>query len=302
MSSTWSEAGYASAAYLQALGQTPLPFGATGGHLVQRAIGDTGLTDLAGAYPLFTCPDWSALAQAVADLPQGPVSLTLVADPFASETANLDAIFPICRKLHDHWIIDLTQPLTPSKHHRHKLRHARPTRIEGAPADPALGPAWAGLYAHLIAKKSIRDARAFSASSLAAQLAVPGAHLVTAWEGESLLGADLYYLDRGRAFAHLSAYAPEGYDRSVSFPMLAAAVDYFRPLAVAIDLGGAPSGPAGQGMAQFKAGWTRLTRPSHLCGKVLDPAAYARLASSADLEGYFPAYRVGEFRTAPSPI
>jgi hypothetical protein len=296
MSSTSSEAaGYASAAYVRALGQDPLPLGATDGHLIRRPIGT--MHDLAGPYPIFTCPNWSALAEAVEALAPGPVTLTLVADAFCPlAEAGLAAIFPLCRKLHDHWVIDLAVPPTLSRHHAQKLRRAAPVRIEAGPADPAFGSAWAGLYAHLVDRKDIRDARAFSAESLSAQLSVPGAHLVTAWEGETLLGADLYYLDRGRAFAHLSAYAAEGYARSVSYPMLAAALDYLAPLASALDLGGAPAGPAGQGIAAFKAGWTKLTLPSHLCGKILDPEAYASLAPDADPLSFFPAYRAGEFR------
>jgi hypothetical protein len=301
MSSTSSEriastaTGYASAVYIRALGQIPLPLGATGGHLVARPFG--ARSDLAGPYPIFTCTDWPALAEAVATLPTGPVTLTLVADPFQPlGQAGLAAIFPICRRLHDHWVIDLARPGVPSSHHRKELRRAGPVRIQFAPADPAFGPAWAGLYANLVARKDIRDARAFSAESLSAQLAVPGAHLVTAWDGETLLGADLYYLDRGRAFAHLSAYAPAGYARSVSYPMLAAAMDYLAPLASVLDLGGAPGGPAGQGIADFKRGWTQHTIPSYLCGKVLDPAAYTALAPDTDPGGFFPAYRAAEFR------
>ena len=296
MSSTSNEAcGYASAAYLRALGQVPLPLGATGGHLTARPIGS--LTDLAGPYPIFTCQNWSALAEAVETLPPGPVTLTLVADPFNPlGDAGLSKIFPLCCKLHDHWVIDLSALPSLSRHHAQKLRRAKPLRIEAGPADPTFGPAWAGLYANLIERKDIRDARAFSSESLSAQLSVPGAHLVTGWDGETLLGADLYYLDGARAFAHLSAYAPEGYARSVSYPMLAAALDYLTPLASVLNLGGAPAGPSGQGIAAFKAGWTPQTLPSYLCGKVLDPDAYARLAPGADPEGFFPAYRAAEFR------
>ena len=75
-----SGAGYASAAYIRALGQVPLPFGATGGHLIARPF--EGHTDLAGPYPIFSCQNWSALADAVAALPAGPVTMTLVADSF----------------------------------------------------------------------------------------------------------------------------------------------------------------------------------------------------------------------------
>ncbi len=297
MSSTSNEpCGYASAAYLRALGQVPLPLGATGGHLTVRPFGTQ--TDLAGPYPIFTCQNWSALAGAVETLPPGPVTLTLVADPFNPlGDVGLSKIFPLCRKLHDHWVIDLSALPSLSRHHAQKLRRAKPLRIEAGPADPTFGPAWAGLYANLIERKDIRDARAFSPENLSAQLSVPGAHLVTGWDGETLLGADLYYLDGAQAFAHLSAYAPEGYARSVSYPMLAAAVDYLKPRVSVIDLGGAPAGAAGQGIAAFKAGWTLQTRPSFLCGKVLDPAAYASLSPDAGATDYFPAYRAGEFKS-----
>ena len=288
--------GYASPDYLASLGQTPLPFGATGGFLAARAIGQSGQSDLKGAWPMFTCGNWQDLAQAVQDLPQGPVTLTLVTDPFSPlSPSQLAAIFPICRPLHDHWIIDLTSPAQLSNHHRRKLRQTHAPRIVAGPPTADLAAGWAQIYAHLVAKKHITDARAFSAESLSAQLLVPGAQVVTAWDDDTLLGVDLYYLDRGRAFAHLSAYAPQGYAASVSYPMLAAAMDHLRPFADAIDLGGAPAGPAGPGIAQFKAGWTPLTRPSYLCGKVLDAAAYARLAPGADPSGWFPAYRSGEY-------
>lgn len=291
-------AGYSSRAYLAALGHEAAPLGRTGGFVARRAIGDSGRYDLAGAWPLFCCPDWPALAEAVAALGTAPVSLTLVADPFAPlGPRDLAAIFPLCRVLHDHWIIDLAAPPRLSAHHRRKLRRAAPPQIRiGAPW-PGLAGAWAGLYRHLVDRKEIGDARAFSPAALEAQLFVPGAEIVTAWEGDRLLGADLYYLDRGIAYAHLSAYAPEGYAASVSYPMMAAAIDHFAAGALAIDLGGAPAGTSGPGVAAFKAGWTGLTRPSFLCGKVLDPAAYETLAPGADPAGWFPAYRAGEYRS-----
>jgi hypothetical protein len=290
--------GYSSAAYLTALGQTPLPLGETGGFVTRRAIGATRQTDLSGAWPIFTCQNWSILAKGIAAIAPGPASLTLVSDPFAplSQT-ELAAIFPVCRPLHDHWIVNLSAPSRLSKHHRRALRNATDAQITAGPASPDLAEGWAAVYAHLVAKKQIRDSRAFSASALAAQLAVPGGHVVSAWDRETLLGVDLYYLDRGRAFAHLSAYSPQGYAVSVSYPMMAAAIDYFAPLAEAIDLGGAPGGSAGPGIAQFKAGWTPLTRPTYLCGKVLDRKAYDRLAPDAESKGWFPAYRAGEFLT-----
>jgi hypothetical protein len=304
MSSTLSEApapgGYAAAAYVAALGYRAVPFGATGGHLCLRPIGETGLVDLGGPYPMFSCAEWGALGAGVAGLepgPGAPVSLTLVTDPACPlGEGELAGIFPICRKLHDHWLIELTRPLAPSRHHRRKLRQgAAGVRIEARPVRAGDGAALAGLYAHLVERKGIRDARAFARASLVAQAELPGAHAVIAYCNEKIVGYDLYYFYFNRAYAHLSAYAPEGYALAVSYTMMAAAVEYFAPLACVIDLGGAPPGPAGEGMAHFKRGWTEVTAPSWLCGRVLDAAAYARLAPGAGPGGWFPAYRRGEF-------
>jgi hypothetical protein len=294
--------GYRSAAYAAALGAfgTPVALGRTGGRALLRPIPGSGRADLAGPYPLFCCADWEALGPALAGpLPGDPVTLTLVADPFCPlPPETLGGLFDICRPLHDHWLIDLALPLAPSRHHRRKLRGAGAARIDAGPADPAFGPDWARLYRGLALRKGITDRRAFDDTSLAAQLAVPGAHLVVARDGGGqVLGADLYYLDGAVAHAHLSAYAPEGYAQSVSYPMIAAAAEYFRPCAAIIDLGGTPAVEAGReggGVGHFKQGWTRLSRPSHLCGRILDPAAYARLSGAART-AWFPAYRAGEY-------
>ena len=297
MSSASNSEGYAAAAYVAALGYRAVPLGATGGHLCQRPIGETGLTDLAGPYPMLSCADWGALGAAVAGLEAGPVSLTLVTDPACPlGEGELSRIFPVCRKLNDHWLIDLTRPLAPSKHHRRKIGRADGIRIEARPVRAGDGAAFATLYAHLVERKGIRDARAFTRESLIAQVELPDAHAVIAFCNEKIVGYDLYYFNFNCAYAHLSAYTPAGYERAVSYPMMAAAVDHFAELVRWINLGGAPPGPAGEGMAHFKRGWTDVTAPTFLCGRVLDAAAYAWLAPGAPPDGWFPAYRRGEFR------
>lgn len=313
MSLPSNDAGYHSAAYAAALtgiGRAR-PFGATGGYLLERQIPDCDHTDLMAPYPVFSCTDWGALGTAVAGLRMAnsaeteplssALSLTLVTDPFCPlGPGRLGQIFDLCRPLGDHYLIDLAQPLAPSKHHRKKLRRAGEARIKAGPARADVSPAFAALYAGLADKKGITDLRRFDAASLAAQVAVPGAHLVTAHDGETLLGADLYYLDGDVAYAHLSAYAPEGYARSVSYPMIAAAHAYFASRARWIDLGGIPAHEAGQtggGVGHFKRGWTDITRPTYLCGAVLNQEAYDRLAADRAPAGttWFPAYRAGEF-------
>ena len=290
---------YRSAAYAAALGKLGrvLPLGETGGFVIERSIAGTGWRDLMGPYPLLCCADWHALEAAVAALGTDYVTLTIVTDPFCPlPPEKLAASFPLCRPFHDHHIIDLDAPPAPSRHHRRSLRQAADgIRLEAGSADPGLLEQWVQLYAALVVRKTIGDMRAFDRESLAHQLSVPGAQLVTAWEDDDLLGADLYYADHGVIYAHLSAYSEKGYARSVSYPMMAHAIRYFSGRARYLDLGGAPAG-AGQGVAQFKRGWSALTRPSYLCGKVLDPTAFGELCAPLDPAiSYFPPYRLGEF-------
>lgn len=317
-STGFEPAGYRSAAYARALAAhgRALPLGDTGGFVIARDVPGLGhgpdRTDLMGPYPLLCCRDWDRLGPALDALRGGRgdgleayVTLTFVTDPFCSLPPDrLAAMFDLCRPLHDHFLIDLRAPAQPSRHHRRKLRRAAqagPLRIVAEQPGPEMLDDWAGLYDVLVARKVIGDLRAFDRDSFAHQLAVPGARIVTAWDGDVLLGADLYYIDGDVAYAHLSAYAEAGYARSVSYPMMAHAIDMFRsdpgsPIRW-INLGGVPaSEAAGGGIGHFKRGWTGLTRPSHLCGLILDRQAYAALCPAGPQSGYFPAYRAGEFK------
>jgi len=295
--------GYRSAAYASALiglGR-PVPLGETGGFLIERTIPGTPYKDLMGPYPLFCCSNWDALEPALAALGTAHVTLTLVTDPFCPlPPERLAEIFLRCHPLHDHYLIDLAAPPALSRHHRRKLRQADPSiRIKAAPAAARDLAAWMRLYTNLIARKGITDLRRFDEDSFRHQHLVPGTHVVTAWDEDEILGADIYYLDGDVAWAHLSAYAEAGYDRSVSYPMMAHAMDHFRPRARWIGLGGAPTVAAcdtGGGIAHFKGGWTSVTRQSHLCGVIFDVAAYAELCSDSSEDDYFPPYRLLDFR------
>lgn len=293
--------GYRSAAYALALADVgqPLALGATGGFVLERRIPGTQKRDLMAPYPLFACADWDELEAALEQLGRDHVSITLVTDPFCPIPAErLAEIFPVCRPLHDHFVIDLAAPLHLSRHHRRKLRQAADLCLASGPAEVSMAADWIRLYEVLVTRKNIRDMRGFGAGSLRKQLLVPGAHLLTAWEGAEAVGADLYFLDGEVAYAHLSAYSERGYELSASYVMMDRAIEYFRGLGARyIDLGGAPAAGA-SGLLDFKSGWTRLTRPSYLCGKVLDPIAYQDLCpSGAASSAYFPSYRQGEFKS-----
>jgi hypothetical protein len=49
------------------------------------------------------------------------------------------------------------------------------------------------------------------------------------------------------------------------------------------------------GLGRFKNGWATGARTAYFGGRILDRAAYARLAERAGETEYFPAYRAGEF-------
>ncbi|WP_093991799.1 GNAT family N-acetyltransferase [Flavimaricola marinus] len=289
--------GYRSTSYraaLSHLGQVE-PLCDTGGFVLSREIPGTQQRDFMGPYPVLSCDDWGGLADALAALDGEHVSLTCVTDPFCPlSRADLEAMFDKVVPLHEHYIIDLEMPGPISKHHRKKLRKASPVWIEHRAPRPTDLEVWTALYQGLADKHGIDALRRFDAHSFAHQLAVPGAEIVLAWEGQTLLGADLYYFDGGVAYAHLSAYAARGYELSVSYQMMAYAIEAFAGQMQFIDMGGAPMTANAGGVGHFKRGWTDQTRTAHLCGKILNAAAFDKLCHGLPT-GYFPPYRAGEF-------
>lgn len=307
MSVTGADApcGYCSRDYAEALGMASrlLLMPACGGQLLVRKVGSTGLEDACGAYPVFSCREPDGLADDIESIGDGLLSLTLIADPLLGWTrGQLERSFELVRPLGAHHVVDLDRlPLPLDRHHRRALRKAAAfdteIRIEAEPAAFAL--AWTALYEVLVAKAGITGLRRFSAAIFDRMLAVPGTVVFSAWDGDTLLGADWYFQDGPRVYAHLSAYSAAGYARAVSYPMMDAALRHFAAQGASVlDLGGVPllAGP-GSGLARFKQGWSTRMLTALLCGRVLDRAAYVGLGGSTDpaADGYFPAYRRGEY-------
>ncbi len=84
-----------------------------------------------------------------------------------------------------------------------------------------------------------------------------------------------------------------------SYALYAFAIEQLRSEVRWLALGSSPGNSdddASDGLGRFKQGWATETRQAYLCGKVLEPKAYNRLAGEAHAETrYFPAYRRGEF-------
>lgn len=304
-------AGYASDRYAQAMavGAQVMPLPNCRGHLILQPVPGGGRSDATGCYPLFSCVEPSKILEDLQAMSSAAVTLRLVPDPLLEFPLQaMSAYFSVVRPLGDHYLIRLAD-VAPSKHHRRKLRQAgrQPLDIRIERACLGFLEHWLPLYAQLIRRASISGARRFSPDIFAGMLQVPGGEIVTAWDGAELLGADWYYQDGERVYAHLSAYSARGYERSVSYPMMAAAIEHFRSKARVLNLGGVPAVGGreqsdGGGIAYFKRGWATEARPSYFFGLVLDMQAYLQLSGGArpSTDAFFPSYRAQEYER-PGP-
>lgn len=300
--------GYFSAAYAQSLADfgKPLALPRSGGWLLERPIGETLLRDMMGPYPLFACQDWNGLPGDLEEI-EG-VSVALVADPFGEWSPDLLArCFPDrCTPFKQHFVTDVQGPSNPqlSKHHRYYARRALKALtidIFEGPALAELTDEWTSLYSYLTSRHGLTGIKAFSASSFAAQMKVPGMTLLRAQEGGVTVGAHMWIVQNGIAYSHLAATNPQGYRALAPYALYAAAIEHFRDRVTVLNLGGAAgSNDADDGLARFKRGWSNRTIPVFFCGRILDRAAYdalARTAGGAE-QSYFPAYRMGELTYA----
>ena len=303
--------GYADGAYartLHAYGQ-PLFLPRSMGWLLRRPIPGTPFHDAMGCYPLFSCEDWGGIQEDLEELEGSLVSVVLVTDPFAPcRGESLSRSFPDRMiEFKQHRVTAL--PCGPTEalpsHHARNVRQAL-TKIEVATADnPStfLG-AWCGLYDVLVARHGIRGMLAFGRDAFAQQLQLPDlrAHMATL-DGE-IVGMTLWIIRGQTAYYHLGAYSDAGYSSRASYALFAYAREAFSQAGLAwLDLGAAAgdgkSSGSTDGLTRFKDGWATGRRPVYLCGRILDPDAYAELAAAAPSTTYFPAYRSGEF-TSPS--
>lgn len=291
--------GYADPAYAASLSEwgEPRPLPACGGSVLVRQVSGSEASDAMGPYPLFACRDWSRIGEDVAALAGRLVALSLVTDPFAgADEATLAAAFPdLCRRFKDHYVVDLASPKI-SAHHRRNARKAQ-GELRVHELDPTDGVVedWLRLYQVLVARRHISGPQQFSRSIFERQLGLSGMRVLAAERDGRVVGMTLWLEAGDVAYYHLGAYAEEGYALNASFALFAAAIERFRVSARWLSLGaGAGAADGEDGLTRFKRGWTSLTRPTFLCGAILDRALYARLSAGQPTR-YFPAYRAGEF-------
>jgi hypothetical protein len=290
---------YADPAYADALSEfgTPIRLEGSGGWLLERKIGGTAHGDLMGAYPVFSCVDWSRLASDLDDLPGSPVSVVVVADPLARLDAHqLASCFRDHVVLYKrHFVRDLTAPARLSSHHRRNVRRAsRSVEVE-ALAEPQLHlDEWADLYAGLATRHRLSGIRAFSRESFRRQLGLPGLLALRATRVRETVAMTLWLVDGENAYYHLGASSDAGRAHSSSYALFAAALEILEDRGVRhVDFGGVPGDATVQnGLFRFRSGWANAEHPAYLCGRILDRVTYEALTTDRmSSSGWFPAYR-----------
>ena len=274
-----------------------------GAWILERHIAGSDLRDGMGCYPLFCCRDWTRLSHDVSVLAGQLVSLTLVTDPFGEFSLHdLQRVFDVVRPYKRHYVTDLVNDTSVPGTRRHKRNTAsavRAVRLDRVDKPTSLAERWVELYGELVERHHLTGLHAFSRQCLERQLSVPGLRMFSATVEGGVVGLHLWYVHGDVAYGHLGATSRLGYDLMASYALYAFAIEQLRSEVRWLALGSSPGNSdddASDGLGRFKQGWATDTRQAYLCGKVLEPKAYNRLAGEAHAETrYFPAYRRGEF-------
>jgi hypothetical protein len=271
-----------------------------GGWILERPVPDSAYRDAMGCYPLFACRDWSKLDADLDDVGGDLVSLSLVADPYgAYELADLQRCFDVVVPFKEHFVADFNRSVEEYVSRRHRKRAA--AALEKLEVQPHPNPLeflddWVALYDTLIARHGLTGVKALSPSGFAKQLTVPGIVVLTAVCEGTTVGAHLYYTQEDRAYCHLAAFSPAGYDLLASFALQWRGIQYFSDKTRYLGLGAGAGleSTATDGLTQFKRGWASRTRTAYFCGRIFDRARYTNLVEAKKFPptNFFPAYRV----------
>ena len=302
---TDSPSGYLHPAYADSFAEiaTPRELPHSGGWFLERTIPGSDLRDGIGCYPLFACRKWKGLAQDLPALADRLVSLCLITDPFGDfHEKDLPGWFDVVLPYKPHYVLDLSRSLDlllPARHRRNTDHALKRVQLDVCHEPLRMLDEWLGLYAHLAARHGITGMRAFSRAAFEKQFAVPGLVMFRASVDGSVVGLHLWYLHRGVAYGHLGATNPRGYKVMASYALYWFAIQQLRGRVGWLDLGssaGVPEDATGQGLRQFKAGWSTGVRQTYLCGRICQRDVYEQLVRDRHITrtSYFPAYRRGE--------
>ncbi len=299
-------AGYLHANYAQAfkhLGE-PHYLPRSQGWIIKRPIPGVSYQDAMGCYPIFACRHWRSLGGDLEKLKGELVSLTLVTDPFGEfELMDLRSAFPdLVRPYKEHFVVSLDRPLKEivcSHHQRNARKALSHLTVERCTSATAFDE-WITLYAHLIRRHAIAGVATFSRESFARQWQVPGLVIFRAAAQGETVGMTLWYRSEDRAYYHLAAYSPRGYQLKASFALFWRALEFFSSEGLrwaALGAGAGLENDGTDGLARFKRGWATESRTVYLCGRIFDHQLYTALSgtSAVNTSPFFPAYRQIDF-------
>lgn len=279
----------------------------SGGALIERTIGSGLDRDAMGPYPLFFCNDWAGLPEDLAALEKDSslISVVLVTEPFGDfEPTKLSSCFKdVFKPFKRHYLVDvenLQLSGISSNHKRNAKRALKSVSIEICDQPVQYLDDWVGLYDVLVSRHEIKGVAAFSREAFRMQMQVPGMVAFRAHQRGTTIGMLLWYRTGDAAYYHLGAYNDTGYELRASFALFWTAVEYFResgPGWLDLGAGAGLDSDGADGLTRFKKGWSNDSRLVYLCGRILDPGRYYELARTkvGTENGYFPAYRAGEF-------
>ena len=297
--------GYAHPDYIFSLSEfgEPLNLPRSGSWLLKRQIPGSPYWDAMGPYPLFFCHRWSQLQRDLEELGDDLVSISLVTDPFGEyipmdlHRCFQDVVIPF----KEHFIADLRRPLNEivGKSNRQKARRAlKKLKVNICLNPMELLEEWTDLYGHLIRRHNITGIRAFSKKAFAKQLSIPGSVALHASYDNVMVGAALYFRQDDVVHCHLGAANEIGYELGAFYAIDFSSIAYFSNKVRYLNLGGgAGLVNDNDGVSLYKRGWSTETRITYFCGRINSPARYAEIIKNRGIapNGYFPAYRKGEF-------
>jgi len=294
---------YSTSAYARSLFHVGrvVPVEEWGCNVIARTV-PAGGEDIVGCYPIATLSKDADLSGGLERLrAAGFVSATLTLDDFHRPALEaLSHAFDVVRPFKTHYVHrGASGNYKPAKDHRYKINRANRRVVAKAIRLVDHLDAWTSLYDALIDMRRMTGVHAFPHASFAMLADMAGVQAIGGFVGEELVSCNLWVIHERRAHSHLVASNELGYTERAAYAVSDASARYFADAEIVNFGGGAGLGDEpGDGLAQFKRGFSNTTARSYICGAILDRRTYEKLTQQRGISGdaYFPAYRT------PAPV
>lgn len=253
--------------------------------------------DVIGCYPLSIInSDADFDAGLVRLRAEGFVSATLILDDFHRPSVEvLERSLDLVRPFKTHFLHrGPLETYKPGKDHRYKINRAYRTVTTRPIALAEHIDDWIALYDGLTDRHGLSGMHVFPRRSYEMLALLPGIHTIGGFIDEKLVACHIWVMHAGRVHSHLTASNAQGYANRAAYAVSDASIKYFADAELINFGGGAGLGnDPGDGLVQYKRGFSNDEAQSYICGAVLDRAAYSALSGRQDVAAneYFPAYR-----------